>query len=92
MPIQSFLGGPDFPTWTRQIRQEEKLFTRIKWTEHKLGDARLHRETEKALADIRPFFRADLEPLVFLPEDLPSFEKVKETFTAIARAIRENDL
>lgn len=90
--VSSFLESPDFSIWTQEVRREENLPDRTRWIKKKLHEAPLFQKTETTLGRIKRFFKSDLEPLVFKPEDLPPFINVEQTFKAITASISKFDL
>jgi len=90
--INNFLGNGDFVELLRKIRAEEKLASRIKWVDRRLGECRLISKTEEQLKEVEGYFRADLEPMLFSPEALPKFADVAGAFRKISKMIRDADL
>lgn len=90
--IQDFLLSDKFVDMVRLARQEEQLSSRTQWDGKALSSAPLHRKTKTILNSVEAFFHSDLDPMVYQPEDLPKFTKVRATFETIAERIREHSL
>jgi hypothetical protein len=90
--IRDFVHSDQFSEMMNMVREEERLSSRIKWAQHKLGESSLHSKSKKVLDRASAYYQLDLEPMVFNPNDLPSFEVVRSVFKVISALVIEKNL
>lgn len=90
--IRDFVHSDEFLAMMNMVREEERLSSRIKWVDHKLGTSSLHSKSKKVLDRVAAYYQQDLEPMVFRPVDLPDFESVRSAFKIISELIIKKDL
>jgi hypothetical protein len=81
--IEEYLLSRDFLGDLRRIREDERLRTRMKWTDNRLVEAPLFANAKLAMDKVESFFTTDLREIVFPEDNLPSFEQVRVCFAAI---------
>lgn len=90
--IRDFVHSDEFSEMMSMVREEERLSSRVKWAQHKLGTSGLHSKSKKVLDRVSTYYQSDLEPMVFSPADLPDFENVRSAFKVISELVIKKDL
>ncbi|MEI6791299.1 MAG: nucleotidyl transferase AbiEii/AbiGii toxin family protein [Myxococcaceae bacterium] len=85
--VKEFFESDKFEEWIQEVRQEEKLSTRLKWIHDRLSDAPLFKNTFQILDSVERFFKPDLDPLMFTSQDLPPFSEVRTCFKRISESV-----
>lgn len=81
--IEKYLLSQNFLDDLRRIREDERLMTRMKWTDTRLIGAPLFANSKAAMDKVESFFTTDLQEIVFPEGNLPPFKQVRNCFAAI---------
>lgn len=76
--IQDFFNGEDAKIKLSEIRAEEKLGSRAKWTDRSLTESILFSDTKKTLDEVEESYFSAMRDLVFAEGDVTEFSIVRK--------------
>jgi hypothetical protein len=85
--IQNILNSDEAKNKISEIRADEKLGSRSKWSERSLTDSILFSDTKKTLDEVEKSYRASMTDLIFTESDITDFSKVRKTIEKIGSVL-----
>lgn len=85
--IQNILNSNEAKNKISEIRADEKLGSRSKWSDRSITDSILFSDTKKTMDEVEKYYLVSMKDLIFTESDITDFSKVRKTMEKIVSSL-----